>query len=173
MLKSKFYAFFLIIAGLLVTMPAYAFECPDVIEDAGKDTAVHYKIQKFSWSKFKCERSGGIRKEGLPLYSAERCAAPRIDGCSLHEAHILFTGRDKKLMTPSCNVHDLCYSTYHEEKNSIAKIKCDAEFGLNLEKVKRDFKGSYSIAAVVSAVLVLGDISGGQTWAKEHHCGIN
>ena len=58
-------------------MPAYAFECPDVIEDAGKDTAVHYKIQKFSWSKFKCERSGGIRKEGLPLYQgAERC--PRV-----------------------------------------------------------------------------------------------
>lgn len=153
--------------------PSYAsgFECPDVIENSGKDTAVHYKIQKFNWLKLKCEEHGGVRKHELPLYSAKTCAESRIDGCSLHEAHILFTERDKKLMTPSCNVHDMCYSTFHDGDETIAKIKCDHEFGKNLTKVEGEFDGTYSVVAVVSAVLVAGDISGGQKWAKDHHCG--
>jgi len=150
---------------------ALAIGCGDQIEDPGKDTAVHYKNQSFNWKHAACEPSSGVKKYPLSLHSAKTCAAPRIDGCSLHEAKYLFSDRDKKLMTASCNIHDLCYSTYHDEPAAIAKVKCDTEFGENLTVAKLKFGGTYNVTTVVSAVLVFGGISGGQAWAKDHKCG--
>lgn len=152
-----------VVATLGLTTGTGWADCPDTILDPGDDTSVHYHNNHLTITG--CAKLGSNKTWGIPDNSGEKCAASRIDGCSLHESKYLFTERDKKLMTPACNEHDLCYSTY-----GTSKLGCDGELGKNLDAIKRKFNGSFQTGVVVSAVLLLGDHQAGQNWGKDHNC---
>lgn len=151
----------------VLSSTAYA-DCGDTIlsvSDGGKDISVHYHNNKYDWLKARCEKSGHDKHWTIHHRTGKRCALPRVDGCSLHGSGHLFSTRDKRLMTPSCNQHDLCYNSYGNDR-----IHCDNEFYKNLNDTRREFGGSFSAETVYSAVLVGGEktFKKDQDWAKEH-----
>lgn len=165
--------------GTLVSLFLFSFlmsnhalaDCPDTIEDPGKATSVKYRVGHYypgSWKKLwtdaGCKKSG-IRSWEVPDRTGKSCASGYIDGCSFNGWGFVFTDRDKKLMTPSCNQHDLCYNT-----DGTTKSTCDDEFLANLQKTKKKFSGSYIATVPYEAVKKYGDHAAGQKRGKEANC---
>lgn len=162
-----------LISYALFNAQAHA-NCPDFIEEAGKDTSVKYKTENYypgsfekAWTDAGCKKSKDSRKWKLPHSAGKSCAKPRIDGCSWGQAGIFVTFRDKLLATPACNQHDLCYST-----SGTNKTHCDAEFTANLNEINKKFHGTLAAPILGGSVFFFGNESHdkGQTWGKDHNC---
>lgn len=140
-------------------------QCDDTIYNTGNDIHVRYHNNSWSWGK--CKKSSAKRNWWIPHKRGKSCADSRVDGCSYGLAKIAFTERDKKLMRPSCNEHDLCYSTKGNSKKD-----CDNDFKNNLKKTKKKFQGGFVVDTLYDAVLVLGEKSykNGQAWGAKHKC---
>ncbi len=116
-----------------------------------------------------CRHSGGVKYWKVPKTAGKTCnrRSYEPDGCSLGKGTWTFTARDKKIMTPACNEHDLCYSTLGRSKHV-----CDVQFYTNLSHARSKFKGTYSAEAVYVAVKNFGEnaYKNGQKWAKKNDC---
>jgi len=157
----------ILLVGLFLTQgTAGLFECDDTIYKSGKNIHVHYHNNHESWGS--CVRLHDNANWYIPKRRGKSCANARVDGCSIPDAvQGLFTVRDMRLMTPSCNEHDLCYSTKGNSKKD-----CDDDFKKNLNKTKSKFQGGYVTTAIYEAVNKFGDKSykDGQAWGKGKKC---
>ena len=150
----------------LVSTSAMAGGCPeDILTPDDKDTRVKYIDKHFKLRKFKCIERGGPQYWNLPKVSGKECAKTRVDGCNFGRGSFVFASRDRDLITPSCNAHDLCYSTF-----GLSKEQCDNEFATNLQKTVDHWDGTYSIRIPYTTVIKDGNTSNydaAQAWAKE------
>lgn len=146
-------------------------DCHDSIlgvSDHGKDISVHYHNNKYKFPEG-CRKYGHDKHWTVPHRSGKKCAIPRVDGCSFKykgmDFKYAFTKRDQRLMTPSCNQHDICYNTLGNPKH-----RCDMEFRDNLKATHHKFHGTFLIDDVVGAVIAFGKkgYDGDQKWARDH-----
>jgi len=167
------------IAMVLSGLSSYSYaDCPDIIEwPKHEDISVAYRTQDYykgDWKK--AYTNAGCRKNGVRHWTihhrtGKSCAKSQADGCSMKKWGIdfanAFSVRDRKLMTPSCNQHDICYHTKGVSKNT-----CDNEFKNNLLDTYKKWHGAYSTETVYQAVRKFGEGSykDGQTWASNHQC---
>jgi len=142
-------------------------ECDATILAPGKTIHTHYHDNKYHLTSLSCKKFGKNKDSKKVKHQGKKCANSRIDGCSLSWTDKLFTKRDKRLMTPSCNAHDLCYST-----KGISKDSCDKELKKNLQATKDKFNGGYDIDVIMKGVYLKGQdgYDSGQTWGKKNGC---
>ncbi len=159
----------LLLVSLVITANVKAVECRQELKtDQGYDFNVHYKDQKWNTWHLQCEPTGNWRTWGVPDQNVPDCARARAtDGCSLGKYRPLFTDRDVRIMTASCNVHDACYST-----EGYSQAACDLMFFDNLDHARDTFKGHYSSATIAAAVALYGKdaYDGDQEWARKNGC---
>ena len=140
-----------------------------IVKPDDKDLRVKYYHNKWHTDLPKppeCKKSGSDKYWTIPKRDVGAfCAKPRVDGCSYGKSSFAFSDRDKKLMTPSCNQHDLCYNTYNTKKET-----CDKQFRDNLYASQKEFGSVINVEVIYQAVVHFGNHDHGQDWGKEHDC---
>lgn len=164
-MKTKILVLFLGLFSTQVVAGIFDRQCDDTIYTSGKNIHVSYHNNSWSWGK--CKKSSDKKHWLIPHIRGKSCADSRVDGCSYDLAKIALSERDKKLITPSCNEHDLCYST----KGNVKK-DCDDDFKKNLKKTKKNFQAEFDVDVIYDAVVLFekSAYEDGQKWGKTNKC---